>query len=393
MSKKVFLFSILVIVLALIQTAYAQEKSNVSQDEIIRAQLEKLDLSEIDQMLKEANAEFNGELPIADGQELIKKILTHSYQLDFWGLIKTIFRYLFKEVIINLDLLAKLVVLTILCAILQNVQTSFEQGTVSKLAHAVCYLVLVGLALNSFWIAINYGKTAIDNMVGFMQSLLPMLLTMLAAMGGLVSTAIFHPLMILLISTLSTIVNQVVFPLIFFSAVLTIVGNLAEGFKTSRLADLVKNLSIGFLGIMLSVFIGVMVVQGITGSISDGVSVRTAKFLTGNFVPIVGKMFSDALEILISCSLLLKNAIGVLGVIGIVFVCAFPVLKIIALILVYNIAGALIQPIADSKIIDCLNGMGKSLTLVFAAVSSVAIMFFAALTIIVGTGNITAMMR
>lgn len=384
---------LLLILVSTVQQVYAAEEINIGQDEVIRAQLEKLDLSEIDRVLREANSEFTGLLPVTNGQDLIKMILTHSYKLDFLGLIKTVLKYLFKEIIMNFNLLSKVIILTILSAILQSIQSSFEHGTVSKLASAVCYLVLISLALDSFWIAINYGKSAIDNMVSFMQSLLPMLLTMLAAMGGLVSTAIFHPLMIILISTLSTVINQVVFPLIFFSAVLTIVGNIGDGFKTSRLAGLIKDLSIGSLGILLSVFIGVMIVQGITGAVSDGVSVRTAKFLTGNFVPIVGKMFSDALEILISCSLLLKNAIGILGVIGIIFVCAFPVLKIVAMILVYKIASALIQPIADSKVIECLNGMTKSLILVFAAVASVAIMFFAALTIIIGTGNLTVMMR
>ncbi|HHV72920.1 MAG TPA: stage III sporulation protein AE [Clostridia bacterium] len=393
MTKKFGFLVTLVVLLLIIQPVFAEEDLNINQDEIIQQQLDKLDLTEIDEMLRKADAELNGVLPTTNGQDLLKMIITHSYKLDFGGLIKNLLKYMFKEVIVNFDLLSKLIILAILCAILKSVQSSFEQGTVSKLAHAICYLVLVGLALSSFWIALNYGRLAIDNMVTFMQALLPLLLSLLVAMGGLISTTIFHPLIILLISTLSTVVSQVVFPLIFFSAILTILSNIAEGFKISKLADLIKDLSVGFLGVMLSVFIGVMVVRGVTSSVSDGVSVRTAKFVTSNFVPIVGKMFSDALEILVSCSSLLKNAIGVLGVIGIILVCAFPVLKIVALIFVYKLASALIQPIADIKIVECLNDMGKSLTLVFAAVASVAIMFFAALTIIVGAGNFTMMIR
>jgi len=68
-------------------------------------------------------------------------------------------------------------------------------------------------------------------------------------------------------------------------------------------------------------------------------------------------------------------------------------IKIIALIVIYKVCAAVIEPIAQKQLVDCLNQMSNALVLLFATVSSVAIMFFITITIIVGTGNITLMMR
>jgi len=136
-----------------------------------------------------------------------------------------------------------------------------------------------------------------------------------------------------------------------------------------------------------------MMVQGIAGSVADGVALRTAKFGIGVFVPVVGKLFSDALEAVIGTSLLLKNAVGLVGILGVFFICSFPILKIVSLMLIYKIAAAIIQPIGDKMIADSLNLMSNSLTLVFAAVSSVCIMFFFVIAIVVGAGDFSLMLR
>jgi stage III sporulation protein AE len=102
---------------------------------------------------------------------------------------------------------------------------------------------------------------------------------------------------------------------------------------------------------------------------------------------------SDAVDTVLGCSLLIKNAIGVVGLIVILIILTFPMLKILSLIIIYKITAVLIEPISDPKIVNCLNDMSNSLVIVFATVISVAIMFFIAVTAVVGAGNITAMIR
>ncbi|MNJ51051.1 Stage III sporulation protein AE precursor [compost metagenome] len=126
---------------------------------------------------------------------------------------------------------------------------------------------------------------------------------------------------------------------------------------------------------------------------TDGVTLRAAKYLTGNFVPVVGKLFADATDTVVSASLLVKNSVGIVGVIILLFLCAFPAIKILILALIFNLAAAVLQPLGDSPILTCLETIGKSMVYVFAALAAVAMMFFLAITIMLTAGNITVMMR
>src|SRR5690606_1123807 len=222
-------------------------------------------------------------------------------------------------------------------------------------------MVLVTIAINSFMVAIDYAREAIEKMIAFMMAMVPLLLTLLASMGGVVTVSVMHPLIIFMIHMVGSLIYLVVFPLLFFSAVLHIVSAITDRFKLTQLANMLRNIAVTVLGILLTVFLGVISVQGATSSITDGVALRTAKFVTGNFVPVVGKMFSDAADTIISASLVAKNAVGIAGVTILLVICAFPAIKIVALALIYHLSGAIMQPLGDSPIAACLQTIGKTM--------------------------------
>lgn len=307
----------------------------------------------------------------------------------FSGLI----HFLIGEVVASGKLLAMIVILTVFGIVLETVQSAFEKTTVSKIAYAVSYLVVVVLAINSFGITIGYAKSAISDMTHFMMAMMPLVLTMLASMGNLATVSIMHPLIVFMIHAVGNLVHVFIFPLLFFSAVLHIVSTLSDKYKVTQLAVLLRNVALGTLTAALTVFLGVISVQGATSGIADGVTLKTAKYVAGNFVPVVGRMFSETTDTVLSASLLLKNAIGIAGVLIVALLAAFPAMKILALGFIYNLGAALLQPLGDSPVIGCLATIGKSMIFVFAAVATVGLMFFLAITILIAAGNLTVMMR
>src|SRR5699024_1045130 len=239
-----------------------------------------------------------------------------------------ILEYLFHELIINGRLLGTLMLLTLFSAILQTMHTAFEQGMVSKIAYFVVYLVLIFLALNSFYLSVSYAQEAIDTMSSFMIALVPLILGLMATFGQVASVSFFHPLIIFLIHLSSVLVSKFIMPLLFLSALLYIVSSLNENFQVTHLANLFKSVAIGVLGAFLTIFLGVMSVQGAASAVQDGVAMKTAKFITGNFIPVVGRTFTDATDTILSASLLLKNAVGIVGVVIIILIAIFPAIKI-----------------------------------------------------------------
>ncbi|WP_397379448.1 stage III sporulation protein AE [Paenibacillus sp. YYML68] len=361
-------------------------------EELVRQQAERLPLDDVEQYWSNLMKQYGGYFPDSRAPTFME-LLSGAKPFSIGGLFSGLLRYFFHELLYNGKLLVSIVILTVFSMLLETLQSSFQRNAVSKIAYAISFLVLMILAINSFNVAIGYAKSAISHMIHFMVAVVPVILTLLASMGNAVSVTVMHPLIVFMVHTVGTVVYVFVFPLLFFSAVLHIVSGLSDKYKVTQLANLLRNISLGSLGVFITVFLGVISVQGVTGAVADGVTIRTAKYIAGNFVPVVGRLFSDASETVIGASLMVKNAVGLAGVVVILVICAFPALKIMALALIYNISAAVLQPLGDNPMITCLETIGKSMIYVFAALAVVGFMFFLAITILITAGNVSVMMR
>ncbi|MRN53561.1 stage III sporulation protein AE [Paenibacillus monticola] len=362
-------------------------------DKWVRSQVQDLPKDGVELYWDQLMKDYGGFFPDGATPSLMDMLLPGDKGLSFQGVLSGLMGYMWHEVLYNGKLLVTIVMISVLSMILETLQTAFERKTVSKVAYTLCYMVVLVIAVNSFNISIGYAQDAIDRMIDFMMAMIPLLFALLASMGNVVTVSVTHPLIVFMIHTVGTLIHTVVFPLLFFSAVLHLVSALSEKYKLTQLANLLRNIGAGLLGVLLTVFLGVISVRGITASVTDGVTIRAAKYITGNFVPVIGKMFADATDTVISASLLVKNAIGLSGVIIILFICAFPAIKILVLALIYNVAAAVMQPLGETPIVSCLQTIGKSMIYVFAALAAVSLMFFMAVTIMLTAGNVTVMMR
>ena len=372
----------------------AQNKSQqLKPEQIIEKQLKELNLTDLKHEVESLNQQTNQYLPSLKIRDILDLFSQRGLKVKLTAIVKGLIRYLFDEILINSRLLGELVILALIVAVLKTFQFNFANTEVSKLANGIIYLVLIIIALNSFKVALITAQDTITNMVDIMHAILPLLLTLLVSLGSVTSATLFHPISFLIVNALSTIVAKIVFPLIFLAAILDIINNISDHYQVTGLASLFKQIGVGLLGVVMTVFMAAIVTQGTIAAVSDGVTIRTAKYLTGSFVPIVGGFLANALDMLVGGSLLIKNAIGVFGVLIILIFCSFSVIKIIALVFIYRLAGAIIQPVSDAKIVDCLNRLGNNLLLVFGAVVGVGIMFFTIIIIVVGTANFIVMLR
>lgn len=216
-------------------------------EEMIKEQLKGVETQKIEQYWDKLMNEYGGFFP-ENKKSLFDMVLpSRDFKLQsfFVGLLK----YFFYEILYNAKLIGTIILLTVFSTVLQHIQTAFEKNTVSKVAFAISYMVLIIIAINSFTVAINSARDAIQEMINFMVALIPLVLTLLASMGNAISAAMFHPLIIFLINVIGTVVYKVIFPLIFFSAVLSIVSSISDKFQVSQLAKLLRNISVGALGV------------------------------------------------------------------------------------------------------------------------------------------------
>lgn len=363
----------------------------VTATEAANQQLDDLPVQGITKFWDDLQHEYGGYLPDASGPSIIRAVMD-SGGVNLRGIAHGLLKYFFDTLFNNAELLGGILILAVLAAVLESMQSAFERQAVSQVAYSMIFLVLMVLAIGSFTEAIGYAKHAIQSMNDFMLATVPIMTGLLAASGAMGSAAFFHPLVLLAVQVVSNLVFIVVFPLIFFSAVLDITSALSPRYRLTRLAGLLRNSGAAVLGFGFSIFLGITAVQGAGRGIADGVALRTVKVSVGAFVPVVGKAVADAAETIASASLLVKNAVGITGLIIVACIALFPALKILAVSFIYNGGAALMQPLGDTPLVACLGALGKSLLFVFASVAAVALMFFIFICILLASANLAVVM-
>jgi len=369
----------------------ASDVGVVDLDPILRQQLSELNLHSVEEVIRALEEEYKGYIPDFSIGEIIEG-LRRGEGLHLSQILANLSRFALREAVRQTSLLGRLIVLAILCVLMKNLQESLG-ANVGNVAYAVCFLVLVGVVLQSFSMLTLSVVDSVELMVSLMYSLMPVLLSLLVSLGAVGSAAILNPLIAATATTVSGIIANSVLPLLHLSGVLCLLNSFLDRFQVGKLAALLRDVSIAILGLSFTVFIGLSVVQGTAAGVADGIALRTAKFAVKNFIPVVGGLFSDVFETVAGASLLLKNGIGAAGLLAVFYLCAMPAIKVLVVVFIYRLAAAIIQPMGAAPVADALSNLASVLTAVAGALIVVGIMFFLLITVVISTGNASLAIR
>ena len=247
-------------------------------------------------------------------------------------------KFTFKEVFASMELIGSLMIIAIVCALLNNLQSAFSKESLSNIAYFACYGVMIILITKSFYIGVDLAKNTILNMTDFMAALMPVLMMLLASVGGFTEATLLDPVIMGFATVSSRVYVDIIIPIIFMSFVLQFVNNISSDYKINNLTKLLKQIAIWVQGIVMTVFIGVITLRSIAAKTIDQVTIKTAKFAVDNFVPVVGKCLSDAISTVAGYSLLLKNAISGLGLVIILIIVLFPIIKLLIMAFLYKVS-------------------------------------------------------
>ena len=364
-----------------------------SADEIISQELfDSLGIDALDHEIENINRDLMLDLsPLT--LDMVRRIAAEgiAFAPEMW--VRSLEQIFFREITSQMHLLGKLLFLAVLCVLMQQLQTSFRSSQIAALSYSVCFIFLLIIGMKAFTSAVMLAEQTIDAMIGFMEALLPLMLFLLTAVGAITSAALFTPLMLFAVNVLGVLMKTVILPMFLLTAVLDSLNYFSRTYRLGQLASLIRQGGMILFGFGMMLFTGLLTVQGVSGGIADGLGLRTAKFAVGNFVPIVGKMFADSVDVIFGASLILKNAIGIFGMVTVATVCLVPLIKLLVLAFLMKAGGALIQPMGEERLASCLAQLGTHMLLLFAVTLSVALIFFLTITIIVGVGSMSVMMR
>lgn len=300
---------------------------------------------------------------------------------------KALVSYAFREVIACGKLMSMIIIICIICALINNLESAFSNGNLSNIAYFACYALLIVLISRTFYIGVTTAKEAIIGMTDFMAALMPVLLMLLASVGGFTQVAVMDPLVIGVTNISARIFIDLIIPIISITFVIQFVNNISEEYKIDKLAKLINKSILWVQGTIMTIFIGIITIRSMTSATIDAVAEKTMKFAVDSFIPIVGKSLSDAISTVAGYSLLLKNALSSVGLIALIAIIILPLIKMISMSFIYKLTAALMEPISDSRLIKCISAAGESLVLITACLISVSVMFFIMISIVATAGK------
>lgn len=292
------------------------------------------------------------------------------------------------EIKANLGTFGSLITIALIAALFTNLSTAFKNNQVSETGYYVTYLLLFGLLIGSFIIASRIAATTLSAILDFMRALVPTYFMSVAFTTGTATSLMYYEAALMLITLVDVIIIRIVIPMINFYLVLILANNLSKEDMLSKLADLFSTAIGWLLKSMLAAVIGFNAIQGLIVPVVDQVK-RSTLMKASAAIPGIGDALGGVAETILGVGVLLKNAIGVAGLVVILTIVAVPFLKLLLITVVYKVSSAVLQPISDKRFIECISASAKSAAMLLQTVFIGAVLFLLSITIVaVTTGGV-----
>lgn len=356
--------------------------------EIIESQKDTLNISSF---IKEANDYTKDVFSDMEVGEILNSAITGKVENE--KIIRNIWKLFGKEIVNSIASIGSIIVIIIVHSIIKSISDGLENKSISQITYYVQYILIVTLIMTSFSEVLQMVKESIQNLVGFMNILIPLLITLMVTTGSIASASMLQPILLFIITLIGNFIKDVIIPIVLVSTALGIISKISDRLQIDKLSKFFKSSVVWILGVVLTLFVGIVSLEGTLSSSVDGITAKTTKAAVSSFIPVVGKILGDAVDTVIGCSSILKNALGIVGVVVIIAICVKPIIKLVILMTMYYFGASLCQPIADTKIIKLLEQMGDTFKLLLGILCSVSVMLLIGVTLVVKISNSGLMYR
>ncbi|MDR1208983.1 MAG: stage III sporulation protein AE [Clostridiales bacterium] len=328
-----------------------------------RDQLNSLDTSGMDEAIRESG------LPALDGvtvKGLIERALSGSLDLSPESLAKAALGALAGELAALAPVMRNLAVICVAGAIIGALSSAFPGAGAAEAGFFICYLTAAGLIVSCFTLSINIMDGMLGSVTSLAQGSLPPLMALMAFSGSAGAAYTISPALVLALTALSTLIKNLVTPALTFAMALSLVSNLSEKPLLTKLSDLMRDCAGLVLKFASGAFIVVVTIQGVTIPVLNNAAAKTAKAAL-NAVPVVGSAMSGAVDIVSYWAGALKSGFLAAVIIIVIAVCALPILKLAAVMLMFKLAAALMEPIADGRTVKAMESLARLTTVMLGS--------------------------
>lgn len=353
----------------------------------IGEQLSNLNLNEVEDVLSNLSKEGQSIFGNQSFWQKVQSVIDGDFSNGYTSFLDAIFNFACGDILRLVPILATIIAVTVLCSIVGNMRGKNSSGGVSSIVEFVIFSVVVVIVTSIIIGLIKSSTTLMGQISAQMEVIFPILLTLLASLGGTVTVGIFQPSVAILSSVITRVFIGVITPILIFIFVLSIVSNISKNLNFDKLIGFFKSLLKWFSIVCFGVFGVVLAVQGIVAGSFDGVSIKAMRFALKSYVPILGGYLSDGFNVAFASSVLIKNAVGFSGLILLIATVLAPVVNIIITILILKLGAGVLEPIADTKVHKFLSSCADILKLLIMVLLAVIFMYILSVGLLMCSSN------
>lgn len=299
--KKIFIIIMVLFYIFLPKINYANEEDTIKEQQ---------EEFKIEDFIKNSETYIEGEF--FEGLDL-DNILDNAIkgEIDNNTFFKKVLSLFGTELLTSLKTIASILVIIVIHAVLKSISESLENDGIAKLIYYVQYILIVTIIMSSFSDIVKLVQDTANNLVGFMNLLVPLLMALMMYTGSITTTTIIQPLIIFIINFIGNLIQNLIIPLVLVFASLVVISKISDRVHIDKLSKFLNSGIVWFLGIILTIFVGVVSLEGTLSSSVDGITAKTAKAVVSSGIPVVGKILGDAVDAVLGCGIVLKNAVRI----------------------------------------------------------------------------------
>lgn len=390
MLLSIFLLALMIASLLFSNTSYAGSDNEDIQEKlssIVNDAIDDLDIDDLQAYLDSLSQEQKGATFIDDIKANLKLLISGESKAFYQEFVNLVAKHIGKYFVGFAPSFVTIIIICLLNSLLTSMSADFVNKQTSEVAHIVSYSAIIIVLMSGVVNIIVTINDTISSLISFSNALFPPLITMLSMLGGAQVVATYSPLMAILTSFIMQLIAKFIMPAFVAIIVFSIVGNISKSVKLDRLSTLIKSASTWLLGIVFGIFGAFLTAKGITGGVVDRFGFNIAKFALSSYVPILGGYLSDGIDLISASIVLMKNALGYTGVVILISVVIFPLIKVIVFMLAIRLTSAIAEPIGDERVSSLLHNVAGSMNLLISAIAGVSFMFFILLMLFIGSCN------
>lgn len=355
--------------------------------ENVENQLDDIDFSDLDNILNNLDDEKTDFFGGNSFLEIVTKFINAQDSEYFDNFLSYAFSILFDDIMELIPYFAIIIALCITYSLISQF-SSEKNKSLGNLIYIICFSSVAVIVLKIVLQLMNDVSATISSVQSQMEIIFPIILTLMTAIGSSVTASTFQPLLAILTSGITKLFVTILVPIFIFSVVFGVIGNLSNNVRLDKFSKFFSSLFNWIVGIVFTIFIAFLTLHGLTVSSIDSISLKTAKYAIRSYVPVLGGYLSEGISVIIASSVLIKNAVGVAGLLLLFATIFSPIIKIVIVILLLKLCSAILEPLCEKQIHEFLYSIAKSLNMLTVCLIAVGLMYLISVSLLMCCSNI-----